>query len=302
MRIATIDMGTNSVRLLLGEVCGNILRVMDSRVASTRLGQGILEGKISEAAIQRTIIALRSYAELIAEFAPEQIWAVATSAVRDAANGREFLQLVMDNTGLAVELISGEQEAMLGYLGVTAGIFMSPGTCVLDIGGGSTELIAAIQEEIYAESLQVGAVRMTEGGHSLVEIEQLIQSGYAELPWVPQQLIGVGGTITTLAAMAQQLAEYRPSLIHGYILEKTTVDQLYKQLSALTIEERRKINGLQHQRADIIIAGVAILKIVMEQFAVANITVSEADLLVGLIRYHGFEVTGIDFMLFEQNK
>lgn len=300
MKVATIDIGTNSIRLLLGEICDNVLRVMDSRVASTRLGQGILGGMISEPAIQRSIIALEDYAKLISLFAPHQVWAVATSAVRDAVNGREFLQLVFEKTGISIELISGEQEAKLGYLGVTAGLVADAGTYVLDIGGGSTEMITAVKAQVYAKSLQVGAVRMTEGAHSLVDIGQLIQMGYADLPIAPQRLIGVGGTVTTLAAVAQQLVEYRPSLIHGYVLTKDQVNQIYARLNALSLEERRKVPGLQPQRADIILAGVAILRLVMEQFAIESLTVSEADLLVGLIRYHGFEVGDLDFSPFEQ--
>src|SRR5438093_822153 len=209
--------------------------------------------------------------------AAERTLAVATSAVRDAENGEAFLGEVEWGYGFSTRLLSGEEEAKLTYRGVTAGRPLEPGTLIVDIGGGSTELILSDQHV----SLDVGCVRLTErfgedvraaGGHVAWK-----------LPNLPvKAAIGVAGTITSLAARDLRLLEYDPERVHGHVLTARAVDKQLARLTALPLEERRRLPGLDPERAPVIIAGTAILRAILRRYRLEGIEVSEHDLLHGV--------------------
>ncbi|SHF38928.1 Ppx/GppA phosphatase family protein [Desulforamulus putei] len=287
MLLAGIDIGTNSTRFLLAEVNGDAVHAVKSGLITTRLGQGINHGRLLPEAMERTVAAIEEFLKQIRPYHPYGIVAAATSAVRDAANREEFLRLVQQRTGLKVVVLSGEKEAAASYRGVLAGLPVAgDSTMVLDVGGGSTEMIWTGPDGLRYVSLPVGAVRMTEGGHTEEQIRELLAPTLGEIKNRQREdlaLVAVGGTATTLAAMSLQLAQYRPELVHGYQLTLPEVERLLSLLVAAGSEGRKKIVGLQPERADIILAGVIIVKIVLETLALPCLTVSESDILYGLV-------------------
>jgi exopolyphosphatase/guanosine-5'-triphosphate,3'-diphosphate pyrophosphatase len=218
-----------------------------------------------------------------------QIGVVATSAVRDATNGAVFVAAAEQTAGVAVRVLSGAQEAVLSYRGVFAGLPLDPLTgAVLDVGGGSTELIWQAAGETRSYSAQAGAVRMSAGSWSTAQIAAILNPGLAGLKRVRiKHLAGVGGTATTLAAMDQKMTAYDPRRIHGYFLPTTAVESWHAKLEALSLAERKHIPGLQPARADIIISGVEIIKIVLRDLGLPGLVVSESDLLHGLVLAEG---------------
>ncbi|AEF93015.1 Ppx/GppA phosphatase [Desulfotomaculum nigrificans CO-1-SRB] len=287
MRLASIDIGTNSTRLLLAEVNNGVVTTVKTGLITTRLGQGINDGRLLPAAMERTIAAIKTFLAQSREFGATGIVAAATSAVRDAVNQAEFLQLTREATGLQVKVLSGEQEAAASYRGVLAGLPIAPqSTLVLDVGGGSTEFIWPAGNAVHYVSLPVGVVRMTEGGHSDEQIKEIISDTLLQ---IKKQLAGsfslvaVGGTATSLAAMSLQLSKYEPALVHGHYLSLAEIDRLLTVLIAAGTEGRKKIIGLQPDRSDIILAGVRIIKLVLEGLELQGLTVSETDILHGLV-------------------
>lgn len=288
MRLASIDIGTNSTRFLVAEVEKNHLFVIKSGLITTRLGQGINEGKLLLKAMERTVATIETFLQEIQPYNPLRTILAATSAVRDAANKDEFLQMVYARTGLEVKVYSGEREAAASYLGVLNGL---PGvdqnsTVVLDVGGGSTEFIWQDKQGIHYVSLPLGAVRVTEGSYSEERIKEIMD---ATLGRVKDQqkdkfsLVAVGGTATTLAAMSLGLSPYQPELVHGSFLSAAEINRLLTLLLETSLEDRKKIIGLQPQRADIIPAGVTIINNVVKALGLAGLTVSESDILQGLL-------------------
>lgn len=287
MLLASIDIGTNSTRFLLAEVNGGTVTALKSGLLTTRLGQGINHGRLLPEAMERTVLAIEALLKEIEPFHPRGIIAAATSAVRDAANREEFLRLTRQRTGLEVVVLSGEREAAASYRGVLAGLPIAAGSnMVLDVGGGSTEMIWFGQEGVRYVSLPVGAVRMTEGGHTEEQIRKLLAPALGEVKnrqGKDLSLVAVGGTATTLGAMSLQLAQYRPERVHGCFLPLPEIERLLAMLVAAGPEGRKKIVGLQPERADIILAGVIIVKIVLQSLNLKGLTVSESDLLHGLV-------------------
>lgn len=287
MRLASIDIGTNSTRFLVAEVHGTKLSTMHSGLITTRLGQGINRGQLLPEAMERTVVALEQFLYEIAPFKPERIIAAATSAVRDARNRDEFLRFAAERTGLRVRVLSGEEEAAASYRGVLGGLpVVAQDTLVLDVGGGSTEIIWPVNKSVRFVSLPLGAVRMTEAGKTEAEIKELLTETLeqvTEQAGLGKSLVAVGGTATTLAAIALRLQRYRPELVHGHFLTIDQVREILKMLREAGAEGRKKIIGLQPQRADIIVAGVSILSVVLETLCLKGLTVSETDILHGLI-------------------
>lgn len=284
-KVAVIDIGTNSTRLLVAGVTdqGEVIPLCTD-LKTTRLGQGI-EGKmlLPEAAA-RTVGAIAGMQARAGEYAASQIVAAATSAVRDAANRDWFLEEVYRNTGIRVRVIEGQEEAFLSYLGVSAGIEGSPDSAVIvDIGGGSTEFTWTRGGRVVCRSVNAGAVRMTEGGHDDQNIRAILEKTLEEVRQDrPRQLIGVGGTVTTLAAMDMALEVYDPARVHGYRLGVAEIRRMLEELIRVGPGGRKKMPGLQPARADIIVAGVRILLAVMKGLEFDGIRVSETDLMYGL--------------------
>ncbi|MCG9968301.1 Ppx/GppA family phosphatase [Pelotomaculum terephthalicicum JT] len=285
VRVAAIDIGTNSTRLLVADVSGGSARAVEKKLMTTRLGEGINAGALLPAAMERTLEAIGACYEASLQLGAERVVAAATSAVRDAANQSAFLELVKQRFDLPVRVLSGPEEAALSYRGVLSGLPVDPrSTVVVDVGGGSTELIWNGNGRPECVSVKAGAVRMSGSGWSEQLIAEVLKPALDMLQGCRAScLAGVGGTVTTLAAVDLELAVYDPLLIHGYRLTAESVQRIYDMLKSMNINERKRLPGLQPERADIIAAGVAIVKAVLDGIGLDSLLVSECDILHGLV-------------------
>ncbi|RJQ28424.1 MAG: Ppx/GppA family phosphatase [Peptococcaceae bacterium] len=284
-KVAAIDIGTNTVRLLVAKIGNDRLQALETGLVATRLGEGIGTGVLLPGAIERTIEALRCFLTVAGRRRVGRVVAVATSAVRDAANREEFLRRVKREVGLTVRVLSGVEEACLSYRGVMAGLPVDMSSAVvLDVGGGSTELIWAADGGPDYRSVNAGAVRMMEGKYGRPEVAAVLEPVLAEVRrFSLQSLIGVGGTVTTLAAIAQGLTVYSPQKIHGYCLSLEWVSFILCRLTSLSPAERRQVPGLPPERADIIVAGALIVELVMKGLGREFLTASETGILHGIL-------------------
>ena len=295
MRAAVIGIGSNSVRMLLAEITdGKINRIMRDR-EGTRLFAGLDENNcLSEESMRRTAGAAAQMVGKARANGAEEVRIFATSASRDAANGDDFIALVRTLTGEALEIISGQEEAALSFLGATDG---HRGLCgVIDIGGGSTEVVTGSGEEIgRAFSCQMGAVRLFNmlPIHSHADLPRVIEKskeillktiGDDPMNTVPEKWIGTGGTFTTLAAMVKGIRWTDRTYMHGTVLTLPKIRDLAENMADMTQEERLRLPGLQPNRADIVVHGICILIAIMEQFGMETIQVSELGNLDGYIR------------------
>lgn len=285
VRIAAIDVGSNSIRLLVADISDNKkIKPNITGLKTTRLGQGIIAGRLLDTVMVRTVKAVQVFVEQAKQAGAEKIVLAATSAVRDAQNREDFITMVRDTLGYDLWVLSGDMEAQLSYLGVTGAFGDMRNAAVVDIGGGSTEFIWCQKESIRFLSVKAGAVRMTESGYGSGQIRKVLDGVLTEIKKDnPIDVIGVGGTVTTLAAMALGMREYDPLKIHGFRLTFKKVCELYKKLVELPVEERKALLGLQPERADIIPAGTLILLRILEGIQKESLIVSEADILYGLI-------------------
>ena len=298
---AAIDCGTNSTRLFVSDEHGTQL-ARELRV--TRLGAGVdARHELGRDAIARTVAALRTYRELMDHLGVEAVRAVATSAVRDASNGQELLDVAADVVGAAVELLSGEEEGRLAYTGAVAELDAGGGPyVVLDIGGGSTELTALVAGEPAPRvvSLDIGCVRLTERSlhhdpplpeeleRTAAAIQHELDHAAAAIPAlceVPQRatLVGLAGTATTLSMLAHGWTAYDPTLVHHSELTLATVETWADRLAAETVTARRAHAGMVEGRQDVIVGGVLVLREVMRRFGFGRCIVSESDILDGLV-------------------
>jgi exopolyphosphatase/guanosine-5'-triphosphate,3'-diphosphate pyrophosphatase len=282
MRVGVIDLGTNSTRLLVADVAGGRVEEVARDTTITRLGEGVDERrKLLPTAVARVRNVLSGYRRELERLGAERVLVLATSSVRDAENGEAFLGEIEWSYGFTTRLLSGEEEAELTRRGVAGGRELDPDALVLDIGGGSTELITE-RERI---SLDVGSVRLTERflhsdppAHE--ELDGAARTVRELLPELsPSEAIGVAGTITSLAALA--LGEYDPERIHGYRLSRDAVEGQLERLASLTVAERRGLPGLDPDRAPVIVAGAVIVAEVMKRYDLDELEVSERDLLHG---------------------
>jgi exopolyphosphatase/guanosine-5'-triphosphate,3'-diphosphate pyrophosphatase len=283
-RIAAIDIGTNSTRLLVAEYTGVGLKRIEAGLITARLGKGMARGVLLQETMLSAADAVGLFYQKAINLGVESVVAAATSAVRDASNGMEFLELVKKRTGLNVRVLSGEEEAALSYRGVLSGLPVAPcSTLVVDIGGGSTEFIWMRGAHLNLVSVNAGAVRLTAAGADEAVIHNILRPTLEEIKQSSFEcLIGVGGTVTTLAAIDQRLSAYDPDLVHGYCLRAANVDRILKMLKGMDIAQRRKVPGLQPERADIIISGVNIVKVIMDSLGLEKMLASECDILYGL--------------------
>lgn len=298
MRVAAIDVGTNTTRILVAERRGKTYRDLDRRLIFTRLGEGVdARGTLDAAAIRRTLRAITEFCALSGEYGVEQIHIAGTSALRDADNRDEFLSAVTKVAGVEARTLSGADEARLSFLGATAELFGGP-HLVCDIGGGSTEFVighpsGAVGGRI---SLNVGSVRLTErfllsdpaAAEEMLTMEAFIDGELATVnEAVPNakgaRFVGVAGTVTTLASLHLGLEEYDPEATHHLILGRAAVRQLYISLAGMTAKQRSGMGSLPAGRADIIVAGASILYRAMTQWDFEEVIVSEKDILDGLV-------------------
>jgi exopolyphosphatase/guanosine-5'-triphosphate,3'-diphosphate pyrophosphatase len=297
MRVAVVDIGTNSTRLLVSDVSDGTLTELDRRSVVTRLGQGVdSSGRLAEEAMERVFAALDGYAAAIEEHGCERRTAVMTSAVRDAANGSWFAGQVRERYGLEGRTLSGAEEARLTFLGATATIAEPPhDLVVIDIGGGSTEVVAGRSEVGFHVSTQVGVVRHSERHihcdpprpEEIADLraavaETISQQVPAEVRTAVEQAVAVAGTATSCAAMDLRLEQYRTDSVEGHVMSVQTLRTQLDELSSLTLAERRRVTGLNPDRAPTIVAGVAILLEVVGAFGLEQITVSDRDILWGV--------------------
>ncbi len=284
MRYAAIDVGSNSCRLLIADVNQRQLRPVCRELRSTRLGEGVnATKKINPAAMQRTRDCLKDYVDWTRRLGVTEFRMVATSAMRDALNREEFVDLVKESCGCTLEVISGEEEAQLSYLGVKEGLTLSS-PLVVDLGGGSCEFRIEDGKELLSLSLPLGAVRATEAHLSMVDAKTILSSlekNSDKLKGYP--LVFVGGTATTLVAMKLSMEIYDPQQVHGQILSRDEVADLYNMLELMPLNVRRRLPGLQPERADIIPAGAMIVLLIMDILKRQQITISESDILDGII-------------------
>ena len=300
MKIGTIDIGTNSMRLLIADYKNNKIENRKKYINITRIGQGVDDkGYITEEALERNLNALKEFADKCIEEKCEKVYCMGTSALRDSKNGQDFVNRAKELTNIDVKIICGEEESNLGFMGVLegAGGDKSNYILVLDIGGGSTEFIVGNEDGIkFCKSENVGALRMTEKFITTDPIsdeefnkmsdfiEKTISSTLDKIKGMHvSKLVGIGGAITSLSAMNQQLEVYSMEKVHNSVVTKKDLEKILQNLKKMTLSDKKTIKGLQPKRADIITAGVKILHIVMEKLEIEKIMISEYDNLEGLI-------------------
>jgi exopolyphosphatase/guanosine-5'-triphosphate,3'-diphosphate pyrophosphatase len=291
-----IDVGSNSTRLLIADVDGSVA-VAERQSRVTRLGRGVdLSGQLADEAIEAACAAIGDYVAICRESGVERIAAIATSAVRDASNGSAFVAELRERFALSARVLDGEEEARLTYRGATAEQPPETPTLVIDIGGGSTEMIVGTGTEIgFHTSLQAGVVRHTErhiGGDppTAVELEALAddiraliaeaRAGHDET--IASAGIAVAGTPTSLAAVELGLEPYDPSRVHGHVLPLERIQHQLSRFASVPLAERAAISGLHPDRAPTIIAGCVILIEAMRAFDLEQIQASEHDILYGM--------------------
>ena len=285
MRKAVIDMGTNSTRLAVAEWSDRGLQMVETKVAETRLGEGLgSECRIKPIPLARNVEAVQQFVKRAGELGVEDIRITATSAVRDAVNKEEVKQAIGQAAGVPLEILPGEMEARLSYLGASGDfLHWNRPLAVLDIGGGSTELVYPLKDEIHSASVNMGAVRLLEHDELRGQVD-IVLRGLLAQPLPPQcALIAVGGTNTCLMAMELGLTRYDGSKIHGQCLSKARVDGWCQRLLSMTQEERIQIPGMKEKRADIMPYGVLILQQAMELLDMQEVCISDKGLVYGLL-------------------
>jgi exopolyphosphatase / guanosine-5'-triphosphate,3'-diphosphate pyrophosphatase len=293
MRVAAVDLGTNSTRLLVADLADVRVDDVVRRLKITRLGEGVDERKrLLPGPIARVRNVLVDFRREIAELGAERTLLVATSAVRDAENGEAFLGEIEWSYGFATRLLSGDEEAQLTFRGAALGRHLAEKTLLLDIGGGSTELVVGDTDGLrFHDSLELGSVRLTErflhsDPPSADELDACAQAArevlVARIPDVRSNgAIGVGGTITSIAALDLGLEDYDPKQLHGHPLSRTGVAAQLERLAALPVAERGELPALDPDRAPVIVGGAVILQEALERFGLESIEASEHDLLDG---------------------
>ena len=286
-RVAAVDFGTNSTRLLVADVEGESVRELDRRLEITRLGEGVDERRILlPHAIARVRNVLADYRRAANDAGAARTLAFATSAVRDAENGEAFLGEVEWSYGFRTALLSGDEEALLTFRGVSAGRAVSAGTVVVDVGGGSTELILGGPEGVsFHTSLDLGCVRLTERfgtayGATAAHVREVL-TGRLPADQAPTDAIGVAGTITTLATLDLGLEDEDPDLVHGHRLSAEIIGAQTERLEGMTVDEIRALRGMHPDRAPVITAGAVVVRETLAHLGLSSLEVSEHDIMHG---------------------
>ena len=303
MILAGIDIGTNTIRLLVAEVSSGLFQERSSGRTITRLGQGLdRSGTLSPEAMERSLAALVEFTDQARLHSAASISAVGTSALRNASNAAQFIAVVKERTGVSIRVITGEEEARLTLLGVNRALAGEgknrlASAVVVDIGGGSTEVIRTRPHSAATEaSLPLGAVYLTERfihhdpptteelGNIRKTVREELRRHQALIDRdPPAALAGTAGTITTLAAMDQEMTEYEPGRINGYVLARVSLDKLIAKLATSTLAGRRAMKGLEPGREDIVLAGAIVAQEIMEQCRASEMLVSDWGLREGIV-------------------
>jgi exopolyphosphatase/guanosine-5'-triphosphate,3'-diphosphate pyrophosphatase len=302
-RVGAVDIGTNSVRLLVADVDGTgaaaRLEPVERHMRITRLGQGVdATRRLHPDAVARTLDVLREYGRRLEVLGATRVRAAATSAARDAANRTELFDAAAAVIGVELELLSGEEEAALSFLGATAGLDEPAPFLVVDVGGGSTELVVGTERPEGSISLDIGCVRLTEqylhgdppAPEELSQAVSVVRDHLAdvvrEVPAVTtaRTLVGVAGTVTTMAAVELGLAEHDPEVLHHFRLRRAAAEEVFRTLATEPAAQRRHNPGLEAGRVDVIVGGAVVVVSVLRHFDFPELLVSEADILDGLAR------------------
>jgi exopolyphosphatase / guanosine-5'-triphosphate,3'-diphosphate pyrophosphatase len=296
-RVAVIDLGSNSFRMVVFAPTAGSWKQVDERSSAVRIGEGMASsGRLSDAAMKRALETLETFTALCErqELGEQAVDAVATSAIREAENGCEFLDLVRLRTGLDVRVLSREQEARYGYLAAVNSTTLSDG-CVLDLGGGSLQLVrVAGRLARESGSWRMGAVRMTERfladpgpakRGQLKALQAHVQRKLERAPWLRStgpHLVGLGGTVRNLAAAAERAAGLPDDQVQGFVLDLSALDDLIARLAALPASERSQVPGIKPARADIVLAGALVIQGVMRAGDFERLEVTGAGLREGI--------------------
>jgi exopolyphosphatase / guanosine-5'-triphosphate,3'-diphosphate pyrophosphatase len=301
VRVASIDIGTNSVLLLVAEqTADGAIVTLAERATITRLGEGVdRSGDLAAAAVSRTLACLRAYAGEARSLGVDELLVVGTSAMRDARGGAAFANQAEAVLGVRPRVISGEEEARLTFRGALAGLSLEGPLAVVDVGGGSTEVVVGRRsaggafELLAATSLDVGGVRLTErhvrsdppSAGELAAVKADVDRALASLPALPSgtQLVGVAGTVTTLAAVARSVEQLDGALVHGVTLGAAEVEQVAEWLWSISLGERQRLPGLDPGRADVIVAGALVVSGVIRWAGARDIVVSDRGVRWGLV-------------------
>ncbi len=279
MKYGVIDIGSNSVRLMLSD--GK--NTLEKFVQTTRLAEGMgEEHMLSISAIERTALAVSFFYDKTKKLGVDKVFAFATAAVRQAKNKAEFLLNVKEKCGLDVEVVSGVDEAVLGCVGALNG---NDGG-VIDVGGASSEVIVAIKNTvIFSKSINIGAVKVKDAcGQEKHLADTYIKKSVVDYGDIPNaKFYAIGGTATSIAAIIQGLEPYDPKKVDGFVVNKHALQDLTDTLYSMTVEERKKLKGLQPERAEIIACGCLILLNIIEKIGVERVVVSEKDNLEGYL-------------------
>ncbi|MFE6104641.1 exopolyphosphatase [Streptomyces laurentii] len=297
-RVAGIDCGTNSIRLLVADVhpeTGELIE-LDRRMTIVRLGQGVdRTGRLAPEALERTFAACRAYAAVVKELGAERLRFVATSASRDAENRDEFVRGVVGILGVEPEVITGDQEAEFSFTGATGELPGDDRRLVVDIGGGSTEFVVGVRHVEAARSVDIGCVRLTErhvrhDPPTADEIAAIRADVRAAMDLAAENvplteagtLVGLAGSVTTVAAIALGLPEYDSTKVHHSRISRARVDEVVARLLGSTHDERAAIPVIHPGRVDVIVAGALVLAEIMERTGATEVVVSEHDILDGI--------------------
>ncbi|HMJ12158.1 MAG TPA: Ppx/GppA phosphatase family protein [Polyangiaceae bacterium] len=295
-RVAAIDIGTNTVLLLIAEHSAAGPVAIEERATITRLGQGVdRTQQLAPDASARTLACLSEYASVIRNARVSRLSVVGTSALRDAAGAQDFLQSAERLLGSTPRVIGGEEEAELSFIGTLSGLAIEGPVTVFDIGGGSTEIIfghaGTSQAVESAISLNLGSVRLHErhlhddppAPEQLARVREDVKAALAQLPASERRrVVGVAGTLTTLAAIEAELEPYDGARVHGSMLATSAVRALVQRLAALSSTARRSLRGLEEKRADVIVAGAVIAAEVLDWCGAEELVVSDRGVRWGL--------------------
>ena len=296
-KLAVIDIGTNSIKFCVAQKAADgTLDIRKDANDIARLGEGLREtGRISQEALERNALSVAQFARQAEEMGAETVFVVGTMALRTAKNAQDFIDRVNELCGLTVKVLPGDEEARLAYLAVLSALPIQDGELVIfDTGGGSTEFIFGQGKELDKRfSVNLGAIRITEEYFSddpvkagsveaaLKDIKKVFDD--AQVQGQPTQLVGMGGTVTSMGAVKHKMTSYDPDVIQGSTLTLQDVDKQIADYSERTLEERRLIPGLQPKRADVILAGACILKDILTRFDAEDLIISDRGLRHGLL-------------------
>ena len=295
-RFAVIDVGTNSVKFHVGELADGAWRTVADRAEVTRLGEGLDEtGRLGAEPIARTVEAIADMADEADQDGVEAIAAVGTAGMRIASNAGELVDAVRDRTGIEIEVIPGEEEARLAYVAATSGLGISDGRLVVfDTGGGSSQFTFGAPGRIEEQfSVNVGAARFTDQfgldravpGETVAAARRAIAADLSLLDGheTPDVLVGMGGGITTMAAVKHGLEHYDPNVVQGTELDAAEIDRQIELYRTRSADERRQIAGLQPKRAEVMLAGACIVRTILDKLGRDSLVVSDRGLRHGLI-------------------